>query len=249
MAVGGVRHRGGFPDRRTPRNRRRHERSRGQGGRADRHRRHEGRRQGRGRRRLHLHRRRRRHPRGQAAVARPRAARRQGGAVRDDRRARDGRHAGPRRPGHRRRHRLRHRARARTGRAPARGRAVDAVDARRDPRRRRHRGQRTGQGLPVRADPRRGQACRSQPQVLGACDMLGIDPLYVANEGKFVAIVAARRGRGGDRRAARHIRKAPMPRSWARSSPEPHGIVALRTSFGGSRIVDMLVGDPLPRIC
>ncbi len=42
-----------------------------------------------------------------------------------------------------------------------------------------------------------------QPQVLGACDMLGIDPLYVANEGKFVAIVAARRGRRGDRRAAR----------------------------------------------
>ncbi len=69
MAVGGVRHRGGLPDRRTPRDRRRHERSRGQGGRADRHRRHEGRRQGRRRRRLHLHRRRRRDPRGQAAVA------------------------------------------------------------------------------------------------------------------------------------------------------------------------------------
>ena len=87
-----------------------------------------------------------------------------------------------------------------------------------------------------------------EPQVLGACDMLGIDPLYVANEGKFVAIVAA-----DDADAAiAALRTHPQG---ARAIivgeivPEPPGIVALRTSFGGSRIVDMLVGDPLPRIC
>jgi hydrogenase expression/formation protein HypE len=87
-----------------------------------------------------------------------------------------------------------------------------------------------------------------EPQVLGACDMLGIDPLYVANEGKFVAIVAP--GEADDAVAA--MRDHPLG---ARATvvgevvPEPPGIVALRTAFGGSRIVDMLVGDPLPRIC
>jgi hydrogenase expression/formation protein HypE len=87
-----------------------------------------------------------------------------------------------------------------------------------------------------------------EPQVLGACDMLGIDPLYVANEGKFVAIVAANEAEA----AVTSMRAHPLG---ARAmvvgeiAPEPPGIVALRTSVGGSRIVDMLVGDPLPRIC
>lgn len=87
-----------------------------------------------------------------------------------------------------------------------------------------------------------------QPPVMGACDMLGIDPLYVANEGKFVAIVPADEANA----AVAALRKHPHG---ARATvvgeivPEPQGIVALRTSFGGSRIVDMLVGDPLPRIC
>jgi hydrogenase expression/formation protein HypE len=87
-----------------------------------------------------------------------------------------------------------------------------------------------------------------EPQVLGACDMLGIDPLYVANEGKFVAIVAADEADA----AVAAMRAHPQG---ARATvvgeivPAPPGIVALRTSFGGSRIVDMLVGDPLPRIC
>jgi hydrogenase expression/formation protein HypE len=87
-----------------------------------------------------------------------------------------------------------------------------------------------------------------QPQVLGACDMLGIDPLYVANEGKFVAIVSANEAEV----AVSALREHPQGAQAAivgEIAPEPHGIVALRTSFGGSRIVDMLVGDPLPRIC
>jgi hydrogenase expression/formation protein HypE len=87
-----------------------------------------------------------------------------------------------------------------------------------------------------------------QPQVLGACDMLGIDPLYVANEGKFVAIVAPDEADA----AVSALRTHPLGAAATvvgEIVPEPHGIVALRTSFGGSRIVDMLVGDPLPRIC
>jgi hydrogenase expression/formation protein HypE len=87
-----------------------------------------------------------------------------------------------------------------------------------------------------------------QPQVLGACDMLGIDPLYVANEGKFVAIVAPEEADAAIAALRAHPQGANAT-VVGEIAPEPHGIVALRTSFGGSRIVDMLVGDPLPRIC
>jgi hydrogenase expression/formation protein HypE len=86
------------------------------------------------------------------------------------------------------------------------------------------------------------------PQVLGACDMLGIDPLYVANEGKFVAIVAPEQVDAAIAALRAHPQGADAT-VVGEIVPEPHGIVALRTSFGGSRIVDMLVGDPLPRIC
>ncbi|WP_084436053.1 hydrogenase expression/formation protein HypE [Aldersonia kunmingensis] len=87
-----------------------------------------------------------------------------------------------------------------------------------------------------------------QPQVLGACDMLGIDPLYVANEGKFIAIVAPEEADA----AVAALRAHPLGANATvigEVMAEPEGIVALRTAFGGSRIVDMLVGDPLPRIC
>ena len=81
-----------------------------------------------------------------------------------------------------------------------------------------------------------------------ACELLGIDPLYVANEGKLVAVVhpdeaeaalAALHAhpRGGEAAQIGEIRR------------EPPGIVVLLTTLGGTRIVDMLVGDPLPRIC
>lgn len=86
------------------------------------------------------------------------------------------------------------------------------------------------------------------PQVLGACDMLGIDPLYVANEGKFLAVVPHDEAAA----AVAALRAHPQGANAAivgEITSEPAGIVALRTSFGGSRIVDMLVGDPLPRIC
>jgi hydrogenase expression/formation protein HypE len=86
------------------------------------------------------------------------------------------------------------------------------------------------------------------PAVHGACDLLGIDPLMVANEGKVVAVVAP--DQFDDALAA--MRAHPAGTAAARIGEivaEPEGIVALRTTFGGTRIVDMLVGDPLPRIC
>ncbi len=82
----------------------------------------------------------------------------------------------------------------------------------------------------------------------GACDLLGIDPLYVANEGKLVAVVPAEQTEA----ALLALRKHPLGREAAvigRIAAQPQRIVLLETAFGGSRIVDMLVGDPLPRIC
>jgi hydrogenase expression/formation protein HypE len=87
-----------------------------------------------------------------------------------------------------------------------------------------------------------------RPEVNGACEILGIDPLYVACEGRFVIVVdgdaadaalAALRGQPGGEGAA----------IVGRIKDDPPGLVLLKTSFGGTRIVDMLVGDPLPRIC
>jgi hydrogenase expression/formation protein HypE len=87
-----------------------------------------------------------------------------------------------------------------------------------------------------------------RPQVAAACELLGIDPLYVANEGKFVAVVAP--DEAGDALSA--LRAHPRGGDATRIGEirgEPRGIVVLVTPFGGTRIVDMLVGDPLPRIC
>ncbi|MCA4724950.1 MULTISPECIES: hydrogenase expression/formation protein HypE [Mycolicibacterium] len=87
-----------------------------------------------------------------------------------------------------------------------------------------------------------------RPDVGGACEMLGIDPLYVANEGKFVAVVAPEEADA----ALAALRAHPLGAEAAEIgeiTAEPAAAVLLRTLFGGSRIVDMLVGDPLPRIC
>jgi len=86
------------------------------------------------------------------------------------------------------------------------------------------------------------------PAVNGACDLLGIDPLYVANEGKFVAVVAPDQTDA----AIAALRTHPLGQAATRIGEirdTPPGIVVLLTTFGGTRIVDMLVGDPLPRIC
>jgi hydrogenase expression/formation protein HypE len=87
-----------------------------------------------------------------------------------------------------------------------------------------------------------------RPAVTAACELLGIDPLYVANEGKFIAVVAPEEAEA----ALAALRSHPLGGDATRIGEifaEPPGIVVLRTAFGGTRIVDMLVGDPLPRIC
>jgi len=87
-----------------------------------------------------------------------------------------------------------------------------------------------------------------EPAVAGASELLGIDPMYVANEGKLVAFVdpeaadqalAALRSVPGCERAA----------EIGEVRTEPPGMVLVETSFGGRRVMDQLVGDPLPRIC
>ncbi len=86
------------------------------------------------------------------------------------------------------------------------------------------------------------------PAVAGAAEILGIDPMYVANEGKFVAFVAAE---AADRALA-VLRSAPGGEQAAEIGEvrsEPNGMVLIQTSFGGRRVLDQLVGDPLPRIC
>lgn len=87
-----------------------------------------------------------------------------------------------------------------------------------------------------------------RPMVTGACEMLGIDPLYVANEGKFLAVVAPQEAEA----AVAALRSHPLGADAAEVgeiAEEPAATVVVRTGFGGTRIVDMLVGDPLPRIC
>jgi hydrogenase expression/formation protein HypE len=86
------------------------------------------------------------------------------------------------------------------------------------------------------------------PAVNGACDLLGIDPLYVANEGKLVAVVPPDEVGA----ALGALRAHPLGRDAAiigEIHADPARLVVLLTTFGGTRIVDMLVGDPLPRIC
>jgi hydrogenase expression/formation protein HypE len=87
-----------------------------------------------------------------------------------------------------------------------------------------------------------------RPEVRGASELLGIDPMYVACEGRLVAVVDAQ---DADRALAA-LRAHPLGEQAAiigRVTAEPPGIVQLKTAFGGTRIVDLLVGDPLPRIC
>jgi hydrogenase expression/formation protein HypE len=87
-----------------------------------------------------------------------------------------------------------------------------------------------------------------RPVVNGASELLGIDPLYVACEGRLVAVVAAEQADAA--LAALHAH--PLGDGAAvigTIKDDPPGLVLLRTSFGGTRIVDLLVGDPLPRIC
>jgi hydrogenase expression/formation protein HypE len=84
--------------------------------------------------------------------------------------------------------------------------------------------------------------------VRGACELLGFDPLHIANEGQFLAVVAAEQAET----ALAVLRSTPGGSEAAcigEVTEQPAGSVLVTTLYGGSRIVDMLVGDPLPRIC
>jgi hydrogenase expression/formation protein HypE len=85
-------------------------------------------------------------------------------------------------------------------------------------------------------------------EVKGACEILGLDPLYLANEGKLVALVPAHAAPRV--LAAMHGHPAGVHAAViGEVVAQPAGIVVLHTGFGGQRIVDMLVGEQLPRIC
>ena len=86
------------------------------------------------------------------------------------------------------------------------------------------------------------------PAVHGACEILGIDPMYVANEGKLIAIIspdAAERTLD----AMRMVEGCEDAADIGEVRTEPIGMVLVQTAFGGRRVMDLLVGDPLPRIC
>jgi hydrogenase expression/formation protein HypE len=86
------------------------------------------------------------------------------------------------------------------------------------------------------------------PQVDAVCELLGLDPLYVANEGKLIAICADEHADA----LLSAMRAHPLGAQAARIgsvTEDPHGFVQMRTRFGGKRIVDWLTGEQLPRIC
>ena len=84
--------------------------------------------------------------------------------------------------------------------------------------------------------------------VRGACELLGLDPLYVANEGKLVAFVPADEARA----VLLAMRQHPVGQDATvigRVVDDHRGIVVAKTMVGGTRVVDMLDGEQLPRIC
>ena len=87
-----------------------------------------------------------------------------------------------------------------------------------------------------------------QDVVHGACEILGIDPLYVANEGKLLAVVAPDTADVA-LEALREVEGGEEAQIIGEVREEPARMVLMHTGFGGTRMIDMLVGDPLPRIC
>jgi hydrogenase expression/formation protein HypE len=86
------------------------------------------------------------------------------------------------------------------------------------------------------------------PTVAGASELLGIDPMYVANEGKLLAFVAP----ASADEALQALRAVPgceLAADIGEVAVEPPGMVLVDTAFGGRRVMDLLAGDPLPRIC
>ena len=103
--------------------------------------------------------------------------------------------------------------------------------------------QQSGVGMQLREE-----AIPVKPEVHAACELLGLDPLYVANEGKLIAICAAQD-------AARLLAVMRAHPKGAEAAiigeviEDEHNFIQMETSFGGSRVVDWLAGEQLPRIC
>jgi hydrogenase expression/formation protein HypE len=92
------------------------------------------------------------------------------------------------------------------------------------------------------------EAIPMRDEVRGACELLGLDPLHIANEGQFLAVVSSELADA----ALQALLRIPGGEGAAiigEVQAEPACSVLVTTRYGGSRIVDMLVGDPLPRIC
>jgi hydrogenase expression/formation protein HypE len=103
--------------------------------------------------------------------------------------------------------------------------------------------QRSGVGFMIEED-----AIPVRPQVAAACELLGLDPLHVANEGKLLAVVAPE----GAAAVLRAMRAHPLGRDAAvigAVTEDDQRFVQMTTGFGGGRIVDWLMGEQLPRIC
>ena len=127
------------------------------------------------------------------------------------------------------------------------GRHRGPLPARPDPRRageRPHRNRRDG-GAAIDIDE---TAIPVREDVRAACEILGLDPLYVANEGRFVAFVPAATPSARSAGSRRFASARPRPSS-ARSARRPAGRVTCKSAIGARRILDMLTGDQLPRIC
>jgi hydrogenase expression/formation protein HypE len=87
--------------------------------------------------------------------------------------------------------------------------------------------------------------------VIGACELLGLDPLYIANEGTLIAIVSSDSAEPLIERIREHPygRNAAIVGEVSDNNPRTNGMVLLKTAIGGTRIIDMLSGEQLPRIC
>jgi hydrogenase expression/formation protein HypE len=102
---------------------------------------------------------------------------------------------------------------------------------------------RSGVGMMIEDD-----AIPVRETVRGACEMLGLDPLYVANEGKLLAVVSPEAAS----RIVERMRNHPLGRESriiGSILASPSGMVLMKTSVGGTRVVDTLFGEQLPRIC
>jgi hydrogenase expression/formation protein HypE len=86
------------------------------------------------------------------------------------------------------------------------------------------------------------------PQVAAACELLGLDPLYIANEGKMVVVCAPEAAEA----ALACLRAHPLGQAACQIGTvtvDPHHFVQMQTRMGGRRVVDWLSGEQLPRIC